>query len=116
MLLSYEQIAEVCHENNRAYCHAFGDYSNPPWRMLTPEQQATTISGVAFHVGNPDASAAASHENWMKDKLERGWKHGIVKDLIKKEHPNLVPYGKLSNQERAKDVVFSNLVTVLKGL
>lgn len=116
MKLTYEQIAEICHENNRAYCHAFGDYSQPAWKFLPKEIQDSVINGVEFHLANPDASPEASHNNWMKLKLENKWKVGPKKDVLKKEHPNLRPYNELPDEERAKDILFSDLVSVLKGI
>lgn len=114
MKLTHEEIAEICHEANRSFCHAFGDYSNPPWGFLSPEMKASTINGVEFHLANPDVSPAASHENWMKSKTLAGWKYGAEKSILKKEHPNLVPYGSLPQQERAKDIIFSDMVNTLK--
>jgi hypothetical protein len=52
----------------------------------------------------------------MKLKLENKWKVGPVKDVHKKEHPNLRPYGELPKEERAKDIIFSALVNTLKGI
>lgn len=115
-MLSYEKIAEICHENNRAYCHAFGDYSQPAWKLLPKEIQDSVVNGVEFHIKNPDASPKASHENWMKIKLENKWKVGPVKDIEKKEHPNLRPYGELPAVERGKDIVFAALVNTLRTL
>lgn len=116
MKLTDEQIAEICHENNRAYCHALGDYSQPAWKHLPKEIKDSILDGIDFHLANPDASPEASHKNWMKLKLENKWKVGPVKDVHKKEHPNLRPYGELPKEERAKDIIFSALVNTLKGI
>lgn len=115
-MLPYEKIAEICHENNRAYCHAFGDYSSPAWKYLSPEMQSSTIKGVEFHIANPDASPKASHEKWVEDKLSKGWKIGPAKNMEKKEHPNLVSYAQLSQVERGKDTIFAALVNILKTI
>lgn len=115
-MLTYTQIAEICHENNRAFCQAFGDYSQPAWKYLPLEIQKSVVDGVEFHVKNPDASPQASHENWMKYKLANKWQVGPVKDVAKKEHPNLRPYSELPKEERAKDIIFGALVNTLKGI
>jgi hypothetical protein len=116
MKFTNEQIAEICHENNRAYCHAFGDYSQPAWKYVPQEIKDSIVNGVEFHLKNPDASPEASHKQWVKIKLENKWKVGPVKDVAKKEHPNLRPYSELSDVERGKDIVFSALVNTLKGI
>lgn len=115
MKLTIEEIAETCHEVNRAYCHALGDYSQPPWRFLTDDIIRSAIDGVRFHLDYPDATPEQSHENWMKFKIQDGWKYGVKKDMIKKEHPCLVPYGALPVEQRAKDFMFSSLVDTLKS-
>jgi hypothetical protein len=114
MLLSYEQIAEMAHENNRAYCHALGDYSQAPWRMVAKEIRASAIDGVEFHINNPDSSPEQSHNNWLKFKQQDGWKHGIVKDPIKKEHPCFCAYSELPVEQRVKDFLFAAIVDTLK--
>lgn len=114
MKLTHEQIAEMCHENNRAYCHALGDYSQAPWRMLSEELRTSAIHGVSFHLAHPDATPEDSHKSWMKEKTENGWKYGPVKDLVKKEHPCFVPYGQLPIEQRVKDYLFTAIVDTLK--
>ena len=114
MKLTYEQIAEMAHENNRAYCHALGDYSKAPWRMVAKEIRASAIDGVEFHINNPDSSPEQSHNNWLKFKQQDGWKHGIVKDPIKKEHPCFCAYSELPVEQRVKDFLFAAIVETLK--
>jgi hypothetical protein len=116
MKLTYEQIAEACHENNRAYCHIQGDYTQPAWSHLTPEQKAMNVNGVEFHMADPDVSPKASHHNWVMQKKAQGWKYGVVKDVLKKEHPEMVPYGELSVVDRGKDLLFGSLVNVLRRI
>jgi hypothetical protein len=44
---------------------------------------------------HPTASAAASYENWLKNKWGEGWVYGSVKSPEAKEHPCMVPYEQL---------------------
>lgn len=104
------QIARMCHEVNRAYCAALGDYSQPAWEDAPDWQRASAIAGVTFTLANPDAPPSASHESWLAEKRESGWKYGPVKDPDAKEHPCFVPYDDLPPEQRAKDYLFQAVV------
>ena len=43
------------------------------------------------------------HEQWASNRIKQGWKYGIKRDEIKKEHPCLVEYDKLSDEEKEYD-------------
>ena len=105
-----EQIAKTCHEVNRAYCYAKGDSSQPPWDSAPDWQKESAVSGVRFHQENPNSQPEDSHNNWLKDKKADGWKYGEVKDPEKKEHPCMVPYGELPEEQRIKDHLFIAVV------
>ena len=105
-----EVVAEVCHEANRCYCNSIGDFSQPLWEVAPEWQRVSAINGVSFHRANPDAGPAASHESWLKEKEENGWKYGPVKDVEKKEHPCFVPYDELPAEQKRKDLIFTSIV------
>jgi hypothetical protein len=65
---------------------------------------------VKFHLTNPDAGPAASHESWLAEKEATGWKYGPVKDADKKEHPCFVPYNELPPAQQSKDYLFRAIV------
>lgn len=109
-------IAAAAHEVNRAYCMSIGDTSQMPWAEAPANIQASAIAGVKMHLANPDATPEQSHEAWMSHKLAEGWKFGPEKDLKKKEHPCLVPYGELPPAQRTKDYLFKATVHALKDL
>ena len=109
-------IAKVAHEINKAFCESIGDTSQPTWDEAPDWQKSSAINGVQFHLDNPDASPAASHESWLKQKTEEGWKYGEVKDADKKEHPCFVPYDQLPVQQRSKDYLFKQVIHSLKDL
>ena len=107
-------IAMVCHEVNRAYCEALGDYySQVQWEQAPDWQIESAMDGVHLHLHNPHAGPQASHESWMKCKLDDGWKYGQVKDASKKEHPCLVPFDQLPVEQKAKDYLFRAVVHAL---
>ena len=114
MLITKEEIARACHEVNRAYCQALGDTSQPAWEDAPEWQRASARLGVELHMSG-DHGPEASHESWMKQKLEEGWKYGPVKDPERKEHHCIVPFDQLPREQQVKDFLFRAVVHALKG-
>jgi hypothetical protein len=108
--MTIEQIAEVAHEINRAYCKAMGDTSQLPWDEAPQWQRESAINGVRFHLEHPHAGPSASHDSWLAQKTTEGWRFGPVKDAVKKEHPCFVPYEQLPRDQQAKDFLFTAVV------
>jgi hypothetical protein len=103
-------IAAICHGVNAAYCRSIGDDSQKPWADAPEWQRESAANGVAFHLENPDAGDAASHENWMAEKVAAGWVVGGGKDEKKKTHPCLVPFDQLPPGQQLKDTLFRAVV------
>ena len=47
--------------------------------------------------------AKNAHENWAWQRISDGWRWGPRRDDAKKEHPSLVPYEELSEEEKEYD-------------
>lgn len=112
---SPEDVAEIAHEANRALCNLLphvGD-KQPSWADAPDWQRKSAIQGVLFHLDHPDANPAASHENWMREKLADGWTRGDVKDAEAKTHPCIVPFDRLPHSDQAKDHLFRAIVHAL---
>lgn len=114
--LSVEEVARVCHETNRVYCEVLGDGSQTLWHFSPEWQRVSAINGVIFHRNNPEASPSASHESWLEEKRNAGWKYGPVKNPDTKEHPCFVPFTGLPLEQQAKDKLFKGVVDALREL
>lgn len=114
--MNIEKIAQVAHETNRHYCQSIGDSTQVLWIEAPQWQKDSAIKGVQFHIDNPEAGCAASHESWLKEKEEAGWKYGEIKDVDKKEHPCFVPYNELPVDQQVKDALFVGVVRAMKIL
>ena len=108
--------AKMCHDVNRAFCQALGDYSQPTWADAPQWQKDSAIAGVKFHLENPNAGPEASHENWLRQKELDGWVYGEVKDAERKQHPCMVPFDDLPREQQAKDFIFRQIVHSVFGL
>ena len=113
-IMLIEKIAQVAHEVNKAYCEAIGDKSQTSWEDAPAWQKESAVLGVMFHVEHPDAGPEASHNSWMKQKLENGWRLGHVKDENEKTHPCILPFEDLPKEQQAKDHLFRQVVHSLK--
>ncbi len=109
-----EQVARICHETNRTYCFSIGDMSQLPWEQAPEWQRASTRVGIKFHLSRlqlgQEVPPSASHESWLQQKADEGWKYGPVKDADKKEHPCFLPYHNLPLEQRMKDYLFGAIV------
>jgi hypothetical protein len=112
--MTVTDIAQVAHEINKEYCLAMGDSSQLPWDEAPAWQKESAVLGVMFHVENPDAGPEASHNSWLKEKLENGWRSGHVKDANEKTHPCILPFQDLPKEQQAKDFLFRQVVHSLK--
>lgn len=108
---STEQIARVCHEANRGWCEANGDFSQVPWEDAAQWQRESALAGVL--VAQDGGGPEEQHEAWLAAKVKDGWAWGKVKDPELKLHPCLVPYGKLLPELRLKDDLFLAIVDAL---
>lgn len=100
-----EACARAAHEVNRAYCQALGDHSQPAWADAPEWQKNSARMGAELHL-TQDAGPEASHQSWMKQKLDEGWVYGTEKDPEKKTHPCLVAFEDLPVAQQAKDFIF----------
>jgi RyR domain len=106
-------VARTVHEAIRAYQVCLGEPPSAAWDDAQEWERSATFAGVKFRMENPAAPASAQHEQWMQEKIASGWTLGPVKDPVKKTHPSLVPYRKLSETERRKDMLFAAVVRAL---
>lgn len=112
--MTIDQVAKVAHEINKAYCISIGDESQPSWEDAPQWQKDSAIDGVFFHLNNPDAGPDASHNNWMNEKIQNGWKYGELKDPENKLHPCIVPFEMLPKEQQSKDYLFRAIVHSLR--
>lgn len=113
--MNIRQLARICHESNKALCDAAGDFTQPPWFLMTPHAQDMTISGINALLKEPDLTSEQVHEKWVQAKLDAGWSWGPEKNEEKRTHPCIVPWSELPEEQRAKDDLFKAIVNSLKG-
>lgn len=111
--MNKELIAKVCHEANKAYCEALGDFSQPSWEDAPTWQRESARMGVELHLMG-DFGPEASHISWMKQKIEDGWTYGPTKQPDLKLHPCLVQFNQLPKEQQAKDFIFRAIVHAFK--
>ena len=112
----HELIARMAHQVNKAYCEAIGDSSQPEWLRAPQWQRDSAMNGVKYHLGNPGASPADSHNNWLAEKIKDGWVYGAEKDPTNKLHPCIRPYDELPIEQRVKDHLFIAVVRELNRM
>jgi hypothetical protein len=114
--LLVEEIAEVCHEANRALCKALGDRVLPAWGELGVEHRVSTTRGVRTALADPSTDPAASHEAWRMDKVMHGWTYGPETNDEAKTHKNMLTYADLPIEQKMKDHLFLEIIRCLDGL
>lgn len=110
--LTADQLASICHAANMELNGILGE-PTWGWYKATEEMKSATITGVVAILNDPTMTPANSHELWCRSKREQGWTHGPARSTENKEHPCLVPYDQLPEEQRIKDHLFFNIVRAL---
>lgn len=104
-----QNIARLCHEANRVLQISLGEEVNPKWDKLSEDLKDSTYIGV---LNSLDGSTPEQmHESWLVERRAQGWTYGYPLDRVKKIHPNLIPYDKLSLDQKLKDTMFLAIVS-----
>lgn len=98
-----DALARSAHMVNRVYRQSPGDHSQVPWDDAPEWQKESCREGVRAILDGRVTKPSDSHESWLKHKLEDGWTYGPVKDPEKKQHPCMVPYEELPQEQKLKD-------------
>lgn len=114
-MVNVEVIARFAHEINRAYCLSLGDTSQLPWSDAPEWQKESAVNGVMKHLERP-LTPPESHASWLEQKTNEGWVWGPEKKPELKQHPCMLPYDALPQDQRAKDYLFGTVVQVMKYL
>jgi hypothetical protein len=111
MMTTVIEIAEICHEANRALQRQRGEIVNFAWENTSQELRNSAIDGVVSALGG--RTPEELHMDWVIERESNGWVYGDVKDFAKKTHPCLLPYDELPEDQRAKDRLFHAVVKAL---
>ena len=110
MDLQTEQIAELVHEANRAYCRLLGDHSQAPWSLAPGWQRDSMRQGVEAILDGSAPTPEAQHMLWMARKIKEGWTYAEEKNAEAKQHPCMLPYAQLPPEQRFKDTLARAIV------
>jgi hypothetical protein len=106
---SDEEVAQVAHYAIRGMQEVLKDpCPSDPWAVLSEDARASVIAGV--RVARSGATPRELHEAWVDYRRREGWLPGPVKDYVLRTHPCLVPWDKLPEAERDKDILFQAIV------
>ncbi|XP_053366812.1 ryanodine receptor 2 [Clarias gariepinus] len=102
-------------EHNQEYKHDHGvtrDLLGPTLSLsqaaFTPTPVDTSQIVLPPHLERIREKLAENiHELWVMNKIELGWTYGVVRDDNKRQHPCLVEFSKLPEQERSYNLQMS---------
>ena len=118
-MLSTTEIARVAYETNRAYCESLGDFGQLSWGNVEQWQRDSAMNGVLAIRKGIVTRPEQSHENWLKEKYDKGWVYGKEKNTDLSvgclTHPCMVPFDKLPAEQQMKDYLFFAIVMTLLG-
>ena len=104
------EIAQLCHNLNKAVCELYGDFHCPAWEDVPEETKIGAVLTIEHIIADPDLTPEDIHNSWMDFKIDNGWRHGPVIDAEKKTHPSIVPFCMLPEREQIKDRLFRAVV------
>mgnify|MGYP001568524116 CR=1 FL=1 len=109
-----EDIAAICYEVNRAYSKMYDNSVQIDWELAPAWAKRNVCDGVKFVLSKTDCTPQQWHEFWCKEKKDEGWQYGKEHLLVLKTHPCILPWDKLSKEQKHKAQIFVSTVNALR--
>jgi len=97
----YDKLSEKEKDNNR---NNVRDIPNKlacvGYKMVKNQNNENPIIFTSYEI---EKLAKMEHERWMQEKLGNGWQYAKKTDRAEKLHKSLIPWEKLSEEEKGKD-------------
>lgn len=101
MRYTVEEIAQVCWEHNRALQIADKDtHPDEPWIAAPGWRKKILTDLIEGVLDSSLTDPMDTHFFWMTQMIMHGWKPGREKDLTRRMHPNIRPWGELAPWQR----------------
>jgi len=84
-----------------------------PFEALEYQTRMLYIDNAIAVLRDPFMSVKDNHNVWMDLRIDNGWKYGATTNRHKKISDCLVPFEKLSDLQKLKDVVFIDTIHLL---
>jgi hypothetical protein len=102
---TWDHLPEDVKEVNRQQASRIHHLLNSAGYRINPLQN-WDADKYNFMPEEVEQMARLEHDLWRKVKEKNGWRYGLKKDKIKKCHPDLIPWEKLPDLEKQKNVAF----------
>lgn len=91
---------------------------NPePWEERDIKFRQNMIMAVSRQCSKSRMTSPKKlHDDWVRAYKEMGWKYGKKRDVLKRTHPDMVPFEKLGRKEQEKDWVFFMLCEIVRRM
>lgn len=102
VLVPYEDLNEALKEQNRAYVRDIPNKLARVGYVMVPARSDQVP--FEFPEGDEDLERLAEmeHNRWVRAKVADEWRFGPEMDANRKEHPALLPWRKMSKEEKAR--------------
>ncbi|MBL8831853.1 MAG: hypothetical protein JNL71_05630 [Rhodospirillales bacterium] len=112
--MNHVSLARICYDAVRAYARTFGE-RYVRWDDARPWEQESFSGAAAFLLEAPAATVVDLHGHWLAARMQRGWRHGPVRDATLRLHPALLPWDDVPRRERLKFELVHAVVGVFRG-
>jgi hypothetical protein len=103
-LVPWDEAEDSLKVSNRRFAEGIGEKLRAAGCVLRPApESASGLPPFEFTDEEIELLARIEHDRWVSDLERDGWRSGPVKDPVAKEHPLLVGWSELSEDDRDKD-------------
>ena len=102
-LVPWEETEESLKESNRRFADGIGEKLRAAGCVVRPASGDSAEVPFQFTDQEIEVLARIEHDRWAADLERDGWRSGPAKDPVAKQHPLLVSWEELSEDDRDKD-------------